>query len=110
MRTDSTAHSMAAIPAHLDSHFHSGGTSCLRLFPLKFESTTQEIEMEGTHNDLVLATAQCAKDNGPMNREESLVLSLSRPDYTNDGNNWITVLSKERLQQDGCGEELHLTL
>lgn len=101
---------MAASPTNLGSDFPSGGTSCLQLFPLEAESETQEIEKARTDNDLVLVTAQCAKGSCPMNGVESLVLSLSRPDYLNDGNNWITVLSKERLQQDGCGSELRLTL
>ncbi|XP_068656766.1 uncharacterized protein [Aristolochia californica] len=49
---------------------------------------------------------------GNLIMHESLRLSLSRPQYSLNGDKWITALSKEALENDGCGndEELKLTL
>ncbi|OVA02138.1 hypothetical protein BVC80_8787g2 [Macleaya cordata] len=82
---------------------HKTVVECLQLFPKVENTEDQQLE---TNNTL----KQGSSGNKLVEDKHSPVLSLSRPLYLKDGQRWITGISKELLQEDGCDDDVKLAL
>ncbi|XP_058080202.1 uncharacterized protein LOC131228522 isoform X2 [Magnolia sinica] len=92
---------LQSLKDHPELQFDSMITSYLKLFPEDIKEETARV-----HSPVKCTEMQhLLPVNGDM-----LALSLSRPQYLKDGNNWITELSKECLKQEGDTKELQLSL
>ncbi|XP_072980155.1 uncharacterized protein [Typha angustifolia] len=74
-----------------DQALQSAGTVALPLFP-EVAAKDHEIKISTERQDV------CPE------------LSLSRPQYVKNGSAWVSSISKDVLEQDGCGDDLYLKL